>query len=57
LLLLLFWGEGVGFFLWDVLCRTWRKTCVFFSVLYLEKASVTAVRFFFFYQCAKKKTF
>lgn len=30
LLLLLFWGEGVGFFLWDVLCRTWRKTCVFF---------------------------
>lgn len=30
LLLLLFWGERVGFFLWDVLCRTWRKTCVFF---------------------------
>jgi hypothetical protein len=38
---------GGSFFLWDVLCRTWRKTCVFFSVLYLEKPSVTAVRFFF----------
>ncbi len=56
-LLLFFFGGGGAFFLWDVLCRTWRKTFVFFSVLYLEKASVTAVMFFFLLSVCEEEDF
>jgi len=52
-----FLGGGGAFFLWDVLCRTWRKTFVFFSVLYLEKASVTAVMFFFLLSVCEEEDF